>query len=889
MSTIKQLSKRKSKVNVEKRMPSAQPPASSAGSNSGEMAKRKEASGLTGKMRRTLKRMGGRFPKELPAQDDNVHHSGSSVDTIIPRLSEDLEIEREMHEIREVNGSRQPLASDNRSSKLYRQNGSANYERCKEHNGSNVCGRTEYGGQSVAMANGVYATAESRTDDERSNERVSQNDEYSTTDDSDSVRERKATSSNGLAMFEKQGARPKTGLYRKKSSPVGKNIEFGVTAVVLNVQANRSGEDGKGNDVVADFQLRVGGLSNEEDSETSSNPVPLPGKGSMRNDISVKLSPGFGGNLNSDVTLNCSVNVHCHISGVDAVTEEAEDGQDAADSVEGVVKNEEGWSSQRSKFMSSAELEPLVIQMGQQPDNEVPSNPRTPHIAEVVMRDSLSNMESDSADKVQKGEGESLGRDGRPQPKGHKDASVPPNSAKEVAEKMKRKFEEVVLLPKDSQIIDVVTGHRDPTYDEDDMRLEYSLPRSVSDGAAILSSYRNDESFKDKALLGPAVDRRTKPKSIYGDYAHPEGSPADEDDCPPPIPPRISVPNQETKKEDWETEPTHMCLPALMNGLYHDNGSSNSASTRSKSLPRHSSLNDVSMDPSGPRRSKTAHLKNRVSQLFKTPRRKSCAFPDRPLPDVPANKAAVQRDNRRSQVQRPQSLYCPTDSRNPALPPPPARPCPQRPSTTSRQTPARQGHENMVVIEMGEGFPSKEELARCRGEFASSLRRISECGWYWGPMSWDDAEMRLENTPDGSFLVRDSSDDRHILSLTFRVQGSTHHTRIEHHNGKFSFWSQPTTHGSSSIVEFIEEAMRHSRNGRFLYFLRPRWPGLPPIPLQLLYPISRFQKARSLQHMCRFVIRRHVRLDHIDALPLPRRLKEYLREGQYYTPDDIKP
>ena len=51
-------------------------------------------------------------------------------------------------------------------------------------------------------------------------------------------------------------------------------------------------------------------------------------------------------------------------------------------------------------------------------------------------------------------------------------------------------------------------------------------------------------------------------------------------------------------------------------------------------------------------------------------------------------------------------------------------------------------------------------------------------------MSWDDAEMRLENMPDGSFLVRDSSDDRHILSLSFRAQGSTHHTRIEHHNGK---------------------------------------------------------------------------------------------------------
>ena len=51
-------------------------------------------------------------------------------------------------------------------------------------------------------------------------------------------------------------------------------------------------------------------------------------------------------------------------------------------------------------------------------------------------------------------------------------------------------------------------------------------------------------------------------------------------------------------------------------------------------------------------------------------------------------------------------------------------------------------------------------------------------------MNWDDAETKLSNKPDGSFLVRDSSDDRYILSLSFRSQGSTHHTRIEHYKGE---------------------------------------------------------------------------------------------------------
>lgn len=63
-----------------------------------------------------------------------------------------------------------------------------------------------------------------------------------------------------------------------------------------------------------------------------------------------------------------------------------------------------------------------------------------------------------------------------------------------------------------------------------------------------------------------------------------------------------------------------------------------------------------------------------------------------------------------------------------------------------------------------------------------------QCGWYWGPMNWEDAEMKLKGKPDGSFLVRDSSDPRYILSLSFRSQGITHHTRMEHYRGEGWGW-----------------------------------------------------------------------------------------------------
>ena len=61
-------------------------------------------------------------------------------------------------------------------------------------------------------------------------------------------------------------------------------------------------------------------------------------------------------------------------------------------------------------------------------------------------------------------------------------------------------------------------------------------------------------------------------------------------------------------------------------------------------------------------------------------------------------------------------------------------------------------------------------------------------GWYWGPISGDAAEKLLNGEPDGSFLVRDSSDDHYIFSLTFKLNGNVRHVRIEHDQGKIDLF-----------------------------------------------------------------------------------------------------
>lgn len=160
------------------------------------------------------------------------------------------------------------------------------------------------------------------------------------------------------------------------------------------------------------------------------------------------------------------------------------------------------------------------------------------------------------------------------------------------------------------------------------------------------------------------------------------------------------------------------------------------------------------------------------------------------------------------------------------------------------------------------------------------LKKLARQGWYWGPITRWEAEEKLVNLTDGSFLVRDSSDDRYLLSLSFRSQSKTLHTRIEHSNGRFSFYEQPDVEGHTSIVDLIEHSIKDSENGAFCYS-RSRLPGSATYPVRLTNPVSRFMQVRSLQYLCRFVIRQYTRIDLIQKLPLPNKMKDYLQEKHY--------
>ncbi|XP_028156876.1 suppressor of cytokine signaling 5-like [Ostrinia furnacalis] len=147
------------------------------------------------------------------------------------------------------------------------------------------------------------------------------------------------------------------------------------------------------------------------------------------------------------------------------------------------------------------------------------------------------------------------------------------------------------------------------------------------------------------------------------------------------------------------------------------------------------------------------------------------------------------------------------------------------------------------------------------------LQQITACSFYWGKMDRYEAERLLDNKPEGTFLLRDSAQEEHLFSVSFRKYGRSLHARIEHYQHRFSFDSHdPAVFAAPTVTGLIE----HYKDPACVMFFEPMLTA--PLPRAAPFP---------LQQLARAVIVSHTTYDGVEKLPLPLRLRAYLKEYHY--------
>lgn len=163
---------------------------------------------------------------------------------------------------------------------------------------------------------------------------------------------------------------------------------------------------------------------------------------------------------------------------------------------------------------------------------------------------------------------------------------------------------------------------------------------------------------------------------------------------------------------------------------------------------------------------------------------------------------------------------------------------------------------------------------------ASAMKDLRNTGWYWGSMTANEAKEILQDAPEGTFLVRDSSQTDYLFTISAMTSAGPTNLRIEFKDGKFKLDSvvlvKPKLKQFDSVVHLVEHYVNLSRTNTKVSS-HPLAPTNGTVQLLLTKPV--YTVTPSLQHLCRITINKATR--EVQELPLPNRLKDYLTDYSY--------
>ena len=175
------------------------------------------------------------------------------------------------------------------------------------------------------------------------------------------------------------------------------------------------------------------------------------------------------------------------------------------------------------------------------------------------------------------------------------------------------------------------------------------------------------------------------------------------------------------------------------------------------------------------------------------------------------------------------------------------------------------------------------------------LKTLEKSGFYWGGITGIQAKALLQDKPTGTFLVRDSSNSRHLFTITLTTNSGISNVRIVLCDGRFLL-----DHKGSFATRFSEGSPRfgpsfdcvvklvfyymlvsrnhcHEREQETTTIAGEKQPSI----LIIWNPL--YKEVSSLQHLCRRALNRQQIFHGVHGykFPIPHHSQLYLAQYPY--------
>ncbi|KAK1163002.1 suppressor of cytokine signaling 1 [Acipenser oxyrinchus oxyrinchus] len=131
---------------------------------------------------------------------------------------------------------------------------------------------------------------------------------------------------------------------------------------------------------------------------------------------------------------------------------------------------------------------------------------------------------------------------------------------------------------------------------------------------------------------------------------------------------------------------------------------------------------------------------------------------------------------------------------------------------------------------------------------------LERSGFYWGPLSVEEAHTKLKAEPLGTFLIRDSSQKNHFFTLSLKMPLGATSVRINFKSSRFSLV------GSKESFDCLFKLLEY-------YMCCPKKSLGKPL---------RKEKLQPLQELCRKRIIQTFGRENVDSIPVNAVLKDFL-------------